>query len=222
VSALLYSGSFWAYVGLGAISLITEELAPIGGGVAAHQGELGILQVAMSVAIGSWVSGIGLYYIGKWRGVWLRRRYPRFGRPFTRALMVVRRRPWRASLAVRYAYGLRLTLPIACGAAHIPLWAFMIGSAVSSLTWASLFTVVGWAFGRSATIVMTHVRRYEDVLALALAGLAGVLLFAYLRRSAVTDDPESGAEVDAFGHELDKMSGEFPAIVDHKIIERKP
>jgi hypothetical protein len=56
---------------------------------------------------------------------------------------------------------------------------------------------------------------------LALAGLAGILLFAYLRRSAVRDDPESVAEVDAFGHELDKMSVEFPAIIDRDIAERK-
>jgi membrane protein DedA with SNARE-associated domain len=208
----VFAAHFWTYVGLALVSFITEELAPITGGIAAHRGDLDLLDVALSVCLGSWLAGIGLYYVGRWRGVWLRRRYPKFGRPFTRALLVVRRRPWRASLAVRYAYGLRVTLPLACGAAHVPVWEFLIGSGISALTWASLFTVLGWVFGRSAEIVMMHVRRYETLLALALTGLAGVLLFLYLRRSAVTDDPIDRERVDAFARQLDQLSGEFPVV----------
>jgi membrane protein DedA with SNARE-associated domain len=203
-------GTFWAYLLIGAISNVTEELAPIGGGYAAHVGRLGLMQVAISVSVGTWVSGLGLYYLGRARGIWLRKRFPHFGRLFTRALMVVRRRPWRAALAVRYAFGLRITLPIACGAAHVPIWEFAIGSAVSSLTWSSLFTVVGWAFGRSADAVMRHIHRFEDVLTLAGVGAVGILLFAYLRRSAVHDDEA----ITEFGKELDRLSGEFPVLVD--------
>lgn len=203
-------GTFWAYLVIGAISNVTEELAPIGGGYAAHEGRLGLMQVAISVCVGTWVSGLGLYYLGRARGIWLRKRFPHFGRLFTRALMVVRRRPWRSSFAVRYAFGLRITLPIACGAAHVPIWEYAIGSAVSSLTWSSLFTVVGWAFGRSADAVMRHIHRFEDVLTLAAVGAVGILLFAYLRRSAVRDDEA----VTEFGRELDRLSGEFPVLVD--------
>jgi len=203
-------GTFWAYLLIGLISNVTEELAPIGGGYAAHRGQLGLMQVAISVCIGTWVSGLGLYYLGRARGIWLRKRFPHFGRLFTRALMVVRRRPWRAALAVRYAFGLRITLPIACGAAHVPIWEYAIGSAISSLTWSSLFTVIGWMFGRSADVIMRHIHRFEDVLTLAGVGAVGVLLFAYLRRSAVHDD-EAIAE---FGKELDRLSGEFPVLVD--------
>jgi membrane protein DedA with SNARE-associated domain len=195
---------------IGAVSNITEELAPIGGGYAAHGGRLGLTQVAISVCIGTWVSGFGLYYLGRARGMWLRKRFPNFGRLFTRALMVVRRRPWRSAFAVRYAFGLRITLPIACGAAHVPVWEYAIGSAVSSLTWSCLFTVIGWMFGRSADVVMRHIHRFEDVLTLAGIGAVGILLFAYLRRS-VTHDDEAITE---FGKELDRLSGEFPVLVD--------
>jgi membrane protein DedA with SNARE-associated domain len=194
---------------IGAVSNITEELAPIGGGYAAHGGRLGLTQVAISVCIGTWVSGFGLYYLGRARGMWLRKRFPNFGRLFTRALMVVRRRPWRSAFAVRYAFGLRITLPIACGAAHVPVWEYAIGSAVSSLTWSCLFTVIGWMFGRSADVVMRHIHRFEDVLTLAGIGAVGILLFAYLRRS-VTHDDEAITE---FGKELDRLSGEFPVLV---------
>lgn len=210
-------GTVWAYILIGAISNITEELAPIGGGYAAHEGRLGLMQVALSVCIGTWVSGLGLYYLGRARGIWLRKRFPHFGRLFTRALMVVRRRPWRSAFAVRYAFGLRITLPIACGAAHVPIWEYAIGSAVSSITWSSLFTVVGWMFGRSADVIMRHIHRFEDLLTLAGVGAVGILLFAYLRRSAVHDDEA----ITEFGRELDRLSGEFPVLTDGESDERR-
>jgi hypothetical protein len=48
------------------------------------------------------------------------------------------------------------------------------------------------------------------VLTLAGVGAVGVLLFAYLRRSAVHDDEA----ITEFGKELDRLSGEFPVLVD--------
>jgi hypothetical protein len=109
-------------------------------------------------------------------------------RYLTRALRFVRRHPWRSSFAVRYAYGLRLTLPIACGAAHVPLPAFLVGSAASSVTWSSLFTVLGWAFGRTAMQVLRHVKRFEDVITLAAVGVVGVLILI-ITRAARGGDP---------------------------------
>jgi membrane protein DedA with SNARE-associated domain len=149
--------------------------------------------------------------------VWLRKRWPRIGRALTRTLLGVRRAPWRSSLAVRYAYGLRLTLPIACGAAHVPIAEYLAGSGISSFTWASLFTVLGWVFGRSSTLVMRHVRRYEDVIGLALAGLAGVLVLLYVRR---TTHPDDDPAVRAFERELDVLSGEYPTIADENSRDR--
>jgi len=207
--------ALWAYVVLGAISYITEEFAPVTGGFAAHEGHLNLAWVALSCAAGSWVADIALYYLGRWRGAWARRRWPSLGRAFTRGLMGVRRRPWRSSLAVRYAYGLRLTLPIACGVAHVPLYEYAAGSAISAVTWASLFTVVGWAFGRTALIVYRHAHRYEDVIALALAGLVGVLVLLYVRRTSA-EDAEADREARDFERNLDVLSG------DHPVVEEKP
>lgn len=199
----------WAYVSLGALSNIIEEFSPITGGIAAHEQHLRLIWVALSCALGTWAAEIGLYFLGRWRGVWVRKRWPRFGRAVARTLLGVRRAPWRSSLAVRYAYGLRLTLPIACGAAHVPLAEYLAGSGISSFTWASLFTVLGWVFGRSAELVMRHVRRYEDVIGLALAGLAGLLVLAYVVRTAPRgEDPA----VRALERELDVATGEYPGI----------
>lgn len=174
-----YLSRLWAYVALGLSSIITEEAAPIIGGLAAHDGHLGFYRAFMACAAGSWGADVGLYFVGRWRGKWARRRWPKAGRFIARVLVVVRRRPWRASLAVRYVYGMRFTLPIACGAAQIRLWIYLVASALSAASWAMLFTLAGWGFGRTATIIIGHVRRYEDLLALIVlvGSVVGFVVF---------------------------------------------
>jgi len=198
-------GQLWAYVTLGATSIITEEAAPLLGGVAAQQGHLGLVRVAVAITLGTWAAHVGLYYLGRWRGKWVRERWPKAGRYLTRALVFVRRNPWRSALAVRYAYGLRITLPMACGAARVPIFTFVVGSGISAVTWSSLFTVLGWAFGRTAMQVLRHMRRFEDVVMLAVVGLVGVAIFLLTRRgqravaAAALPEPELaplGADAD--------------------------
>src|SRR5262249_14337317 len=125
--------------------------------------------------------------VGRWRGDWARRRWPRLRTVILSAFKIVRRHPWRSSLAVRWAYGLRLTLPIACGAARISVVIYFIGSAISSLTWAIVFTMLGWAFGRTTLLVVGHVRRYENYLVALIVLILGIV-FWLMRKKHVEDE----------------------------------
>lgn len=104
-----------------------------------------------------------------------------------RTFKIVRRHPWRAAIAVRWAYGLRLTLPIACGAARVPLLVYAVGSAISCITWAVVFSFLGWGFGRTTLIVVGHVRRYENFL-VALIVLILAIAFWIMRKRHVEDE----------------------------------
>jgi membrane protein DedA with SNARE-associated domain len=119
----------WTYVALGATSIVLEEANPILGGIAVRHGRASLFAVIAAVAVGTWIASIALYFLGRWRIRWLRRRWPNKRRLLTGALMIVRRHPWRSSLAIRFAYGLRLPLPIACGAARLPLPLYVIATA---------------------------------------------------------------------------------------------
>ena len=191
----------WTYVTLGATSIITEEASPLIGGLAARARHLSFAGVATSVAVGSWVADILLYYLGRWRGDWVRRRWPNARSFLIRALRLVRRHPWRSSLAVRYAFGLRLTLPVACGAARVPLWLYVVGSGISAVSWSLLFTLVGWGFGEAALRLLGHLRRYEKWIALGIvAGL--VIMYFVMRRRHVADEV---VEVLGSGDEDDEL-----------------
>jgi membrane protein DedA with SNARE-associated domain len=183
----------WAYTALGGTSIVTEEVAPIVGGFAAAQGHLGLKRVILAIAVGSWAATTLLYFLGRWRGRWARKRWPSVGRYMKRALRAVRARPWRSALVVRFAFGARLLLPLACGAAHVPLPVYLVGTAVSSVVWAVAFTMVGWAFGETAVTILGRVRRYDDYLALALVFLVGAV-YVVLRRRRRLREAAAAAE----------------------------
>ena len=194
----------WPYFTLGATGIITEEATPLIGGLAAHDSRLHLSLVIMWVAGGTFVADLGLYYVGRWRGDWARRRWPHLRTFMYRALRIVRRHPWRSSVAVRWAYGLRLTLPVACGAARLPVWVYAIGSAISCITWSFIFTILGWGFGRATLRVLGHVRRYEKFLVIAII-VAVIIALWVMRKRHVEDEV---VEVLATGDEgpVPKMS----------------
>jgi membrane protein DedA with SNARE-associated domain len=177
-AALPIVDRLWWYTSLGATAIVTEEATALFGGLLAHDGHIRLLTAGFSVSLGSWIADIILYYLGRWRGSWVRQRFPSTRRVLLAALRVVRRHPWRSSIAVRWAYGLRLTLPIACGAARIPVIVYFIGAAISAVTWGYLFTLLGWAFGETTLLVLGHVKRYEKylVVVILLASLVGLLV----------------------------------------------
>ena len=173
----------WQYIALGGSSIVTEELAPVLGGIAAHEQQLGLLRVMIACAVGSWAGMLVFYLLGRWRGRWAAARWPKFGEHLTRILGAVRRRPWRASIATRFAIGARWVLPAACGAAHVPLWLYAVGSAISSLLWAPPFTLLGWAFGETAVVFLDRFKDYGAAAgAVVVAALAAYLLGRWVRR----------------------------------------
>lgn len=191
---LSHLAEVWAYVTLGASGIITEEAAPLVGGFAAHEHHLGFVRVVLACAIGVWAAGVGLYALGRWRGKWVRRRFRKVGRYVTRLLVFVRRRPWRSAFAVRFAFGARIVLPIACGAARLRIPIFLIGSAIASLVWSVLFATLGWLFGETALLVIGHIRRYEDEFAgflVAAVVIVAVIMYQRHRPPPLIDQTET-------------------------------
>ncbi|MDB4893002.1 MAG: associated protein [Gemmatimonadetes bacterium] len=176
----------WKYTALGASSIVFEEANPIFGGIAARHGRAGMLGVVVAVALGSWAASIALYYVGRWRIDWVHARWPNKRRLLDGALAIVERHPWRSSLAVRFAYGLRLPLPIACGAARVPISLYAIGSGISSWLWSLGFAYLGLAFG-GAAIRLLHFTHMLEVRLGFVALVLVIALFFVVRRRRVAN-----------------------------------
>ena len=165
----------WAYLTLGASGIVTEELAPILGGIAVHEGHLALWPVIAAVGVGTWLATLILYAVGRWRSRWVSRKWHVSGGKIRRMTALVRLHPRRASFLVRWAFGARIALPLACGVARVALPTYALVSLASSLLWSALFASLGWVFGESAMIALAHARRVGDWLFLG-ALIAGVAI----------------------------------------------
>ncbi|MGZ8414539.1 MAG: DedA family protein [Gemmatirosa sp.] len=181
VDTLSHAEQLWLYLTLAASPILTEELGALLGGVAASQGQVRLVPAIVALTVGGWVATTLLYVLGRWRGRWVRRRFPAVGTTMKRWLRAVRRRPWGSALAVRFAFGARLLLPLACGAAHLRLDVYLIGSLLSSVVWSTVFALLGFWFGDAAVTVLHGIRRYDQYAVGVVAGLA-VLAWLMIRR----------------------------------------
>jgi membrane protein DedA with SNARE-associated domain len=172
----------WKYTALGVSSIVFEEANPIFGGIAARHGRAGMLGVVVACALGTWIASIVLYYVGRWRIDWVHARWPDKRRLLDGALAIVERHPWRASLAVRFAYGLRLPLPIACGAARVSFGLYATGSGISCWLWSIGFAYLGLAFGGAAIRLLHFTHRLDVRLGFVALVLMIVLFFVTRRR----------------------------------------
>jgi membrane protein DedA with SNARE-associated domain len=69
----------------------------------------------------------------------------------------------------------------------VPLPIYLIGSAISCVTWSFGFTLLGWAFGRTTLVLLGHVRRYENVLVVAIIVGLGIAFYV-MRKRHVEDE----------------------------------
>ncbi|MEO8333585.1 MAG: VTT domain-containing protein [bacterium] len=195
----------WKYTALGASSIVFEEANPIFGGIAARHGRAGMLGVVVAVALGTWAASIALYYVGRWRIDWVHARWPNKRRLLDAALAAVERHPWRSSLAVRFAYGLRLPLPIACGAARVPFSLYAIGSGISSWVWSIGFAYLGLAFG-GAAIRLLHFTHMIEVRLSFVALVLVVVLVVVIRRRRMAERAATVARKPVQAHHVERAN----------------
>ncbi len=189
------------YLALGASTIVVSELAPIFGGLAAHEDQLRIVQVIAAVTLGGWGATSLLYVAGRLKWDWLRRRFPGTRSAGTVALRIVRRNPARASFLVRFLFGARILLPMACGAANVPLRLYLPVSLLGSLAWTITYVLVGMAFGEAAEQLLGSLAHVENVFMIA-GGVVAVLVGVWwwrrrtrrAARRAAAQRPGSAAE----------------------------
>ena len=75
-----------------------------------------------------------------------------------------------------------LRIGLACGAAHLPLWIYLLGSAISSIVWSVVFTEVGYLFGEAAITALRRMERYDEYVVAVLLGVGLVALLIWRQR----------------------------------------
>lgn len=158
------------------------EAAVILGGALARQGVWPWWEVWLLASIPATLGHQLYYFLGRRYGEPLIARLPARWQPaVARTRVFLRRHEIRVLLGMRFAYGIRLPLPILCGVTRVPLRRFLGFNLGTALGWALLFTMLGWAFGSAAAAAFQHYAHYQGLVVVASLAFAAATHWASRR-----------------------------------------
>jgi membrane protein DedA with SNARE-associated domain len=160
-------GYLFLFVG----TFLEGEAVLILAGFFAFQGTLSLPGVIGTALAGS--------FLGRWRGQWLLGLFTSMAKRLRRALRLIEKYGSFVAFISRYTYGLRIVLPIILGMTRLSRKRFFFLNLLSATTWAILFSLAGFFFGKSASLFIEDLDRYEPYLVLALLLLIGCFWFAH-------------------------------------------
>ena len=152
-------------------TFLEGEAILIMAGFLAFQGYLHPVGVIMTSFAGSFLGDQFYFYIGRVNGKSLLRRFHFIARRFREALRLIEKYGSFVAFISRFTYGFRIILPVILGITSLPARTFLYINLVSALAWATIFSLAGYLFGKSASLFLEDVGKYEHYLLLALAGV---------------------------------------------------
>lgn len=181
---------YWA-VFLGGI--FEGETILIVAGFAISRGYLQVVPTFLLAAAGGSLGDFAYYSLGRAHGQAVIRRFPRFRRLRARAALFLRRWGRAAAFLTRFAYGLRVILPMSMGAARLRVPIFVLFNTLGSITFVTVYLTLGFLFGETIQDLLGRVRPYERWIISGLL-LLGALIWAVrewrLYRSNTDDEAE--------------------------------
>jgi membrane protein DedA with SNARE-associated domain len=162
-------------------TFLEGEAILIMAGFLAFEGYLNIGGVILISFAGSFLGDQCYFYLGRFKGKGLLRRYHAIARKFREALRLIEKYGSFVAFISRYTYGFRIVLPIILGITNLPPRKFLWINLASAISWAIVFSLAGYLFGMSASLFLDDVGKYEQYLMLALAGfiMAAWILHLY-------------------------------------------
>lgn len=163
----LQTHGYWV---LFAGTFLEGEAILIMAGFLAFQGYLDVRGVILTSFAGSFLGDQFYFHLGHLKGRQLLRRFHAIARKFRAALKLIEKYGMLVAFISRYTYGFRIVLPIILGITNLAPRTFMWINLISAFSWAVVFSMAGYLFGKSASLFLEDVGKYEHYLMLALAG----------------------------------------------------
>jgi membrane protein DedA with SNARE-associated domain len=168
-------GYYFLFVG----TFLEGEAVLILAGFFAFQGTFSLPGVIMTALAGSFFGDQCYFYLGRWRGKWFLGLFASMAKKFRRALRLIEKYGSLVAFVSRYTYGLRIVLPIILGMTNLSRKRFLLLNFLSATSWAVLFSLAGYFFGKSASLFIEDLDRYEPYIVLVLLFIIGCFWFAH-------------------------------------------
>jgi membrane protein DedA with SNARE-associated domain len=140
-------------------------------GFLAFQGYLNVLGVICTAWAGSFIGDQCYFYLGRFKGRGLLKRFHSIARKFRGALRLIEKYGNFVAFISRFTYGFRIILPIILGLTGLTPRTFLWINLASAFIWSVAFALGGYLFGKSASLLLDNINNYESYLILVLMGI---------------------------------------------------
>jgi membrane protein DedA with SNARE-associated domain len=157
------------------------EAAVTAGGFLAHRGMINPYLAAACAFAGSVVADQIVFFFARYhrdnRFIERARQRP----AFTRAIRFIENRPILFCTVFRFIYGMRIAGPIAIGVSRVPTLQFVTLNLMSAAIWATIFTAIGYRFGKAFEVIVDRVISNPWVIG-SVATIVMATVFIFVRR----------------------------------------
>jgi membrane protein DedA with SNARE-associated domain len=161
-------------------TFLEGEAGLILAGFLAFEGYLNLYGVMATAWAGAFCGDQFYFYLGRLKGKYLLSHSHALVRKLRKGLRLIANYGNLVAFTSRYTYGFRIVLPIILGMTTFPAWRFLWLNIASASAWAVIFALAGYLFGKSASLFVGDVAKYEHYLVAILAGLiAAIWLFHF-------------------------------------------
>jgi membrane protein DedA with SNARE-associated domain len=181
---------YWAVLVGG---ILEGETVFVAAGYGLSQEYLRPLPTFLAAVAGGTIGDVAYYTLGRIYGARLIRAVPFLRRLRARAVLLLRRWGRASAFVTRFAYGLRIVLPLSIGAARLSWPVFLLFNLLGSVAFAATYLTLGYLFGETLEEILGRLRGYEGRILLGVA-LAGAVFWAVrewkLVRSTEPGEPD--------------------------------
>jgi len=160
-------------------TFLEGEAILIFAGFLACEEYLNIYGVILAAFAGSFLGDQFYFHLGRLKGPYLLRLFTSFSKKFRKALRLIERYGAFVAFVSRYTYGFRILLPIILGMTNLSSRRFLLLNLASALSWAVLFAVSGYLFGKGAELFVDDLESYEPYLLLILGAVTASLWLSH-------------------------------------------
>lgn len=170
------------YLGVFIAIFFEGEMVMVSAVIAAHNDYLDLWMVILIGFVATYTSDLFYFFIGRKRGqIWLRRN----DAIHKRALIIqqkIEKYPVVIFISYRFLYGIRTIAPIVIGTGSMKTKTFILYSALSTLLWTLVISVIGYAFSAVIESQLKHIEHIEKYFMGGLILLGTVLFWIFHTR----------------------------------------
>lgn len=164
-------------------TFLEGEAGLILAGFLAFEGYFSLGGVILTSFAGAFCGDQFYFYLGRWQGPFLLKLFTSIARKFRKALRLIEKYGTFVAFVSRFTYGFRIILPIVLGMTTFPGNRFCWLNILSALAWSIIFSLTGYFFGVSASLLVEDVSRYEHYLMVTLVCLIAAVWVFHLSYS---------------------------------------